>query len=141
MTRIFRLWFATLTLLMSTLGAVAQPAKTTDAAEAARTALAATVATSRADVRSPDLLEHIVDVFLRFFNVTSGGNTAIHYAISAVFIVGAILLRRFLTTIFFNQLKKLAAKTETTLDDKLLPALESHARAWSLCRAWSDLIC
>ena len=125
MKRIFRLWFATLTLLMSTLGAVAQPAKTTDAAEATRTALAATVATSRADVRSPDLLEHIVDVFLRFFNVTSSGNTAIHYAISAVFIVGAILLRRFLTTIFFNQLKKLAAKTETTLDDKLLPALES----------------
>jgi MscS family membrane protein len=110
---------------MSTLGAVAQPAKTTDAAEAARTALAATVATSRVDVRSPDLLEHIVDVFLRFFNVTSSGNTAIHFAISAVFIVGAILLRRFLTTIFFNQLKKLAAKTETTLDDKLLPALES----------------
>ena len=127
MKRIFRLWFATLTLLMSTLGAVAQPAKATDAAEAARTALAATVATSRADVRSPDLLEHIVDVFLRFFNVTSSGNTAIHYAISAVFIVGAILLRRFLTTIFFNQLKKLAAKTETTLDDKLLPALESPA--------------
>ena len=125
MKRIFRLWFATLTLLMSTLGALAQPAKTTDAAEATRTALAATVATSRADVRSPDLLEHIVDVFLRFFNVTSSGNTAIHYAISAVFIVGAILLRRFLTTIFFNQLKKLAAKTETTLDDKLLPALES----------------
>ena len=125
MKRIFRLWFATLTLLMSTLGALAQPAKTTDAAEAARTALAATVATSRADVRSPDLLEHIVDVFLRFFNVTSSGNTAIRYAISAVFIVGAILLRRFLTTIFFNQLKKLAAKTETTLDDKLLPALES----------------
>ena len=125
MKRIFRLWFATLTLLMSTLGALAQPAKTTDAAEAARTALAATVATSRVDVRSPDLLEHIVDVFLRFFNVTSSGNTAIRYAISAVFIVGAILLRRFLTTIFFNQLKKLAAKTETTLDDKLLPALES----------------
>ncbi len=125
MKRIFRLWFATLTLLMSTLGSVAQPAKTTDAAEATRTALAATVATSRADVRSPDLLEHIVDVFLRFFNVTSSGNTATHYAISAVFIVGAILLRRFLTTIFFNQLKKLAAKTETTLDDKLLPALES----------------
>ena len=71
MKRIFRLWFATLTLLMSTLGAVAQPAKTTDAAEAARTALAATVATSRVDVRSPDLLEHIVDVSLRFFNVTS----------------------------------------------------------------------
>ncbi|MCX6941118.1 MAG: mechanosensitive ion channel family protein [Verrucomicrobia bacterium] len=125
MKRIFRLWFATLTLLMSTLGAVAQPAKTTDVAEVARTALVATGATGQADVRTPDLLEHIVDVFLRFFNVTSSGNTATHYVISAVFIVGAILLRRFLTTIFFNQLKKLASKTETTLDDKLFPAMES----------------
>ena len=125
MKRIFRLWFATLTLLMSTLGALAQPAKTTDAAEAARTALAATVATSRADVRSPDLLEHIVDVFLRFFNVTSSGNTAIHYAISAVFIVGAILLRRFLTTIFFNQLKKLAAQdTIANLFGSLVVAID-----------------
>lgn len=114
-----------LTLLVSTLGAVAQPAKTTDAAEVARTALVATGATGQADVRTPDLLEHIVDVFLRFFNVTSSGNTATHYVISAVFIVGAILLRRFLTTIFFNQLKKLASKTETTLDDKLFPAMES----------------
>ena len=114
-----------LTLLGSALGAVAQPAKTTDAAEVARTALVATGATGQADVRTPDLLEHIVDVFLRFFNVTSSGNTATHYVISAVFIVGAILLRRFLTTIFFNQLKKLAAKTETTLDDKLFPAMES----------------
>ena len=50
MKRIFRLWFATLTLLMSTLGAVAQPAKTTDAAEAARTALAATVAAGKASL-------------------------------------------------------------------------------------------
>lgn len=125
MKRIFRLWFSMLTLLGSTLGAVAQPAKTTDAAEVARTALVATGATGQADVRTPDLLEHIVDVFLRFFNVTSSGNTATHYVISAVFIVGAILLRRFLTTIFFNQLKKLASKTETTLDDKLFPAMES----------------
>ena len=114
-----------LTLLGSALGAVAQPAKTTDAAEVARTALVATGATGQADVRTPDLLEHIVDVFLRFFNVTSSGNTATHYVISAVFIVSAILLRRFLTTIFFNQLKKLASKTETTLDDKLFPAMES----------------
>ncbi len=130
MKRIFRLWFSMLTLLGSTLGAVAQPAKTTDAAEVARTALVATGATGQADVRTPDLLEHIVDVFLRFFNVTSSGNTATHYVISAVFIVGAILLRRFLTTIFFNQLKKLASKTETTLDDKLFPAMESPVAAF-----------
>jgi len=130
MKRIFRLWFSMLTLLVSTLGAVAQPAKTTDAAEVVRTALVATGATGQADVRTPDLLEHIVDVFLRFFNVTSSGNTATHYVISGVFIVSAILLRRFLTTIFFNQLKKLASKTETTLDDKLFPAMESPVAAF-----------
>jgi MscS family membrane protein len=127
MKHFFRLWFTTLALLISTLGAVAQPAATTaaDVAEATRTAAAAAVATGRADVRTPDLLEHIVDVILRLFNVTSSGNTATHYVISAVFLVCAILLRRFLTTIFFNQLKKLAAKTATTLDDKLFPAMES----------------
>ena len=127
MKHFFRLWFTTLALLISPLGAVAQPAATTtaDVAEATRTAAAAAVATGRADVRTPDLLEHIVDVILRLFNVTSSGNTATHYVISAVFLVCAILLRRFLTTIFFNQLKKLAAKTATTLDDKLFPAMES----------------
>ena len=127
MKHFFRLWFTTLALLISTLGAVAQPAATTaaDVAEATRTAAAAAVATGRADVRTPDLLEHIVDVILRLFNVTSSGNTATHYVISAVFLVCAILLRRFLTTIFFNQLTKLAAKTATTLDDKLFPAMES----------------
>jgi MscS family membrane protein len=126
MKRYFSLWLSALALLISTLGAVAQPAApTADAEEATRTAAAVAVATGRADVRTPDLLEHIVDVILRLFNVTSSGNTATHYVISAVFLVCAILLRRFLTTIFFNQLKKLAAKTETTLDDKLFPAMES----------------
>ena len=97
-----------------------------EAAEAANsTAAAAAVATGAADVRTPDLLEHMIDVILRLFNVTSSGNTVTHYVISAVFLVGAILLRRFVTTIIFNQLKRLASKTETTLDDKLFPAMES----------------
>lgn len=97
-----------------------------EAAEAANNmAAAAAVATGAADVRTPDLLEHMVDVILRLFNVTSSGNTVTHYVISAVFLVGAILLRRFVTTIIFNQLKRLASKTETTLDDKLFPAMES----------------
>jgi MscS family membrane protein len=74
--------------------------------------------------RTPDLLEHLVDEVLGLFNVGSSGNTATHYAIFALILVGAILLRRFVTTIIFNRLKRLAAKTETTLDDKLFPALE-----------------
>jgi MscS family membrane protein len=74
---------------------------------------------------APDLLEHLVDAVLEKFSVRSGGNTAAHYGIAALFLIGAVLLRRVATTIIFNQLKKLAAKTETTLDDKLFPALEA----------------
>jgi MscS family membrane protein len=101
---------------------------TTAATEAAQTTTAAAAATTvlaKSGVpRTPDLLEHLVDEVLELFNVRSGGNTATHYAIFALILVGAILLRRFVTTIIFNRLKRLAAKTETTLDDKLFPALE-----------------
>ena len=105
----------------------AEPAAGKPPAEAAlntTAAAATTVVNAPAGARAPDLLEHLVDEVLRLFNVKSSGNTATHYIIFALILVGAILLRRFVTTIFFNQLKKLAAKTETTLDDKLFPALE-----------------
>jgi len=97
------------------------------AAEAATNAAAvAALASGKVTARTPDVLEHVVDVVLEFFNVRGGGNksTVTHYVIFALFLVGAILLRRFVTTILFNRLKKIAAKTETTLDDKLFPAVE-----------------
>lgn len=128
MKRLFSLWLCALALLISSAAWAAEEAATapsTDAEAAMNTAAAAAVATGQADVRTPDLLEHVVDVILKLFNVTSSGNTVTHYVISAIFLVGAILLRKFLTTVFFNQLKKLAAKTETTLDDKLFPAMEA----------------
>ena len=97
----------------------------TEAAQTTTTAAAATTVLAKSGVpRTPDLLEHLVDEVLVLFNVGSSGNTATHYAIFALILVGAILLRRFVTTIIFNRLKRLAAKTETTLDDKLFPALE-----------------
>lgn len=88
---------------------------------------AAAVAASRnpAAVRTPDFLEHLVDVVLELFDVKSSGNTPTHYAIGALLLVGAFLLRRVVTGFIFNRLKKLAEKTETTLDDKLFPALET----------------
>lgn len=96
-----------------------------EAAQATTTAAAAaTVMAKQVPPRTPDLLEHLVDEVLALFNVSSSGNTATHYAIFSLILVAAILLRRFVTTIIFNQLKRLAAKTETTLDDKLFPALE-----------------
>lgn len=94
---------------------------------ATTTAAVAAVAAQKnpAVVRTPDFLEHLVDVVLELFNVRSSGNTTTHYVISALFLVGAFLLRRVVTNIIFSWLKKLAAKTETTLDDKLFPALEA----------------
>lgn len=85
----------------------------------------APVAVGTGKAAAPDLLEHLVDAVLGKFSVRSGDNTAAHYGIAALFLIGAVLLRRVATTIIFNQLKKLAAKTETTLDDKLFPALKA----------------
>lgn len=134
MKRLFSLLFSLLALLATPLSVLAQAAaetpapaaESTQATEAANTtAAAAAVKTGALNVRTPDLLEHLVDSVLELFNVTSSGNTVTHYVISAMFLVCAVLLRRFVTTIIFNQLKRLASKTETTLDDKLFPAMES----------------
>lgn len=78
-----------------------------------------------AEVRHQDLLEHLVDVVLGWFGAESSGNTITHYIVAGLFLVGSFLLRHVVTTIFFAVLKRWAAKTETTLDDKLFPALES----------------
>ncbi len=90
------------------------------------TAAAAVMATDKLPP-APDFLEHLVDSVLERFDVRTSENTVAHYGIAAMFLVGALLLRRVLTNIVFSQLKKLAAKTKTTLDDKLFPALESPA--------------
>lgn len=80
--------------------------------------------------RTPDFLEHLVDSVLGAFNVRSSGNTVTHYVISALLLVVALLARRIVTGIIFPFLKKLASKTETTLDDKLFPAMESPTAAF-----------
>ncbi len=112
--------------LLATAPAWAESAAT--AADQQTTAAAAAVASGAAIApHAPDFLEHIVDSILEAFNVSSSGNTVTHYIIAALFLVGALLLRRVLTGIVFKVLRRLAAKTETTLDDKLFPALEDPA--------------
>ncbi|MFT3783231.1 MAG: mechanosensitive ion channel family protein [Nibricoccus sp.] len=111
----------------------AAPAPADPAVEQANnTAAAAAVASGKVQVAKPgqDLLEHLVDVVLQAFNVESSGNTVTHYVISALFLVGAFLLRHLVARIFFAFLKKLAARTETTLDDKMFPALEAPVAAF-----------
>ena len=120
-------------LLFALLGLVAAAALRAEdkAAEAAQqaantSAAAAVTATGRVgSAPAPDFLEHMVDVVLEQFDVRTSENTVTHYVIAAVFLVLALFLRRVVTNIIFGYLRKLAAKTETTLDDKLFPALEA----------------
>jgi MscS family membrane protein len=95
------------------------------------TAAAAAAATrTTREVNTPDFLEHLVDVILGLFNIQTSGNTATHYVISAVLLVIAMLARRIVTRLLFPGLRKMAAKTSTTLDDKLFPALEGPVAAF-----------
>ena len=114
-------------LLVAPLRLVANEQSADAVQQANTTAAAAAVATSQPPTRTPDFLEHLVDSVLGAFNVRTSENTVTHYVIAALFLVGAVLLRRVVTNILFHYLKKVAAKTETTLDDKLFPAMEQPA--------------
>jgi MscS family membrane protein len=112
-------------------GSGAPSSTTAQSTEAANnTAAAAVQGTAHAGPRAPDLLEHFVDSILEAFNVPSSGNTITHFVIAALFLVGALVLRRVVTSLVFGVLKRLAARTTTTLDDKLFPAMEAPAGAF-----------
>jgi len=99
------------------------------ARQATDTAAAAAVASGHADPRTPDFLEHLVDVILEIFDIRSSGNTVTHYAIALLITLIAYVLRRLVTTWIFGFFKIFAARTKTTLDDKLFPALEGPVKA------------
>ena len=103
------------------------PAFASAAEPVAPAAPAPVAALPAAETAATDILEHFVDwLQLRIFPDGSHGEL-IHGIACGVLLIGAILLRRFITQIIFSWLKRLAAKTETTLDDKLFPALEAPA--------------
>lgn len=108
--------------------AAGQPPTAAPAPDAS-TQAAAAVASGRVEApHTPDFLEHMVDLLLGAFDIRSSGNTWTHYGISLLIILIAYVLRSVVTTVIFNFFKKLAARTETTLDDKLFPALESPVK-------------
>jgi len=80
--------------------------------------------TAAAEAAATDVLEHFVDWLQLRIYPDGSHSELIHWLACGVLFFAAILLRRLITNIIFNQLKRLAAKTETTLDDKLFPALE-----------------
>lgn len=96
-----------------------------DTLAATNTQAAAVIATQQpSGPRQPDFLEHLVDEILALFNVRESGNTWTHYSIAALLLIGSFLLRHIFTNFIFAILKRFAARTTTTLDDKLFPALE-----------------
>ena len=120
-----------LLLFLPNLAAMADEQTAAEVAQANGTAAAAAVTVGKAPP-APDFLEHLVDETLKLFDVKSSGNTWVHFALAALFLAGGLLLRRVVTGIIFSRLKKLAEKTETTLDDKLFPALEGPVAAFVL---------
>jgi MscS family membrane protein len=89
--------------------------------QAAETAAAAPGRAANREVT--DLLERFVTWLHGFFPGVS--ESLFHWIACAVLFLAAILLRHIITNIIFHYLKKLASKTETTLDDKLFPAMEA----------------
>ena len=75
-----------------------------------------------ASKEATDLLERFVIWLHHFFPGVD--DQLFHYIACGVVLLAAILLRRVIRNVIFHYLKKLAAKTQTTLDDKLFPALE-----------------
>jgi MscS family membrane protein len=136
MKRFLLLLLFTLSLAQPAAFAVLQPetapppasnAPTTADAETAanNTKAAAALQVRRSEPRPPDFLEFLVDSILERFDVRSEKSTTSHFVISGCLLVGALLLRRVVTGLIFGQLRKLASKTTTTLDDKLFDALEA----------------
>ena len=115
-------WFI---LLLPALAARAQDPAPDPVAQAA----AAVASGQAAPPQVPDFLEHLVDQLLAVFDIRSSGNTLTHYGIALLITLLAYVLRRVVTTFFFGFFKRLAARTETTLDDKLFPALEGPVKA------------
>jgi MscS family membrane protein len=78
---------------------------------------------------SDNLLDRTVAWVQTFFTAEHGHNALGHFVAAGLLLVTAILLRKVITHVIFAWLKRLAAKTTTTLDDKLFPALETPV-AW-----------
>lgn len=128
---VLSLWF----LALLAPGLAGQEAPAPEAASqaaqqaATNTTAAAVVATGHDQPHTPDFLEHMIDLILEVFDVKSSGNTATHYIIALLILLIAYVLRSVVTTLIFSFFKRLASRTETTLDDKLFPALEGPVKS------------
>lgn len=84
---------------------------------------AAAAAKTAAQREVTDVLERFVSWLHQFFPGID--DKLFHWIACGIVLLAAILLRHVITNVIFHYLKKIASKTETTLDDKLFPALET----------------
>ena len=115
-----------LLLLSAALGATALRAEN-PAPAVSDPAAAAPAAKPAFAAEATDILERFVNWLHHF--VPGIDEALFHWFACGVVIVLAILLRHVIANIIFHYLKKLAERTETTLDDKLFPALEAPVAA------------
>jgi hypothetical protein len=81
-----RALFSLLLLLTCSVAAPAQNPEADAAQQAANTtAAAASTRLTKPAVAAPDFLEHLVDAVLERFDVRSGQNTMVHFALAALF--------------------------------------------------------
>lgn len=94
------------------------------------TAAAAAVATGHAEPHLPGFVEFTVDTLLRILDVRGSENTWQHYTLAVGVLVVSFLLRKIGATLLFALFRRATARTKSTLDDKLLPALEEPVKAF-----------
>jgi MscS family membrane protein len=94
-------------------------------------AAAATVTKTHEEVvaQPPTIMEQLVDNVLARLGVHDTGNTTKRVLIVIFIVLLTLLLRRVVVALVFRVLSKLAARTTSTLDDRLISALHRPAGA------------
>jgi MscS family membrane protein len=107
--------------------AAAGAARAVEAATAAATAASPPLAAARPEAAR--LLERLIDIVQDRFMPAGADREFFHLIAGGALLIAAILFRHVITNVFFLWLKRLAARTKSTLDNKLLPALEPPVAA------------
>jgi MscS family membrane protein len=112
------------------LAAATAPSLWAQAEETTTQAAAAVASGAGGRDQAPDFVEHLVDLALGLFGISGTGNTWQHYTIAGFILVLSYVLRRVVTTFVFGLIKRLSARTESTLDDELATTLQKPVAAF-----------
>ncbi len=80
-------------------------------------------------LRDPEMVEELVDRALRLAHQPAAGNTPAHFAIAAAFVLFALLVRSVGVRFVFGLFQRLANRTASELDNRVLRAVEGSVKA------------